>query len=168
MALVVFAFVWAERAPAVYDIVEKNSFEDLRWSLLPVLRQMASDNWLVGTGFGSFDAIYRTYEPTSLLMAAYVNHAHNDWVQIVLEGGLPAVVILGVFLIWLFKSVALTAIGSSSGVERCVFWAACVVIIAASSLVDYPLRTPVFQASSVWLLLCLDHDRVERKTDFGR
>lgn len=168
MALVIFAFVWTERTPAAQDIVDLNAFDDLRWSLLPLLREMALDHWGAGTGFGSFYAVYRIYEPTALLIPSYVNHAHNDWMQIAIEGGLPAIAILGIFLAWLVKSVASTAVGPGARIERCVFWAACIVIIAAASLVDYPLRTPVFQASLVWLVLCLADDRVERRSDFGR
>lgn len=149
------AFVWLERTPAVSDIMDRSSFEDLRWSLLPILGEMASSHWIAGTGFGSFDAVYRMYEPTDLLMPPYVNHAHNDWLQFVIEGGLPAICLLVTFLTWFVWSVtSLRNAGGARG-EKIIFWTACLLILAAAELVDYPLRTPVFQATAMWLLLCL-------------
>lgn len=158
--LVVLAFIWFERTPAVDDILERSSFEDLRWSLLPILISMASEHWLVGTGFGSFDAVYRMYEPTALLLPAYVNHAHNDWLQLVIEGGLPSMIIFSGLLVWIMWAVALAGRGTPLRRERLIFWVAALAIIATASFVDYPLRTPLFQAVGVWLLICLSSDRV--------
>lgn len=159
VALVIFAFVWSERTPAAQDIAVQSSFQDLRWSLLPLLWEMMLDHWLVGTGFGSFDVIYRAYEPTALLIPAYVNHAHNDWLQLVIEGGLPAALIFGGLLGWIIKSVARAGRGTPSNHERLIFWVASIAIVATASLVDYPLRTPLFQIAVIWLLLCLSADR---------
>ncbi|AUX69638.1 hypothetical protein CHX26_09150 [Porphyrobacter sp. HT-58-2] len=158
--LVVLAFIWFERTPAMDDILEHSSFEDLRWSLLPILTSMASEHWLVGTGFGSFDAVYRSYEPTALLLPAYVNHAHNDWLQLIIEGGLPSMIIFSGLLVWIMWAVALAGRGTPLRRERLIFWLAALAIIAAASFVDYPLRTPLFQAVGVWLLICLSSDRV--------
>lgn len=159
IVMVVLAFIWLERTPAASDLVEGNAFDDLRWSLWPVLREMAATHWLFGTGFGSFEAVYRVYEPTDLLLPAYVNHAHNDWLQLVIEGGLPAVLILCSFMVWGIRAVWSVGVGPGARAERCVFWVACLTIIAAASIVDYPLRTPSFQATFVWLMLCLCSDR---------
>lgn len=162
--MVGLAFVWVDRTPAVSDIMDRTSFEDLRWSLLPILGEIASSHWIAGTGFGSFDAVYRIHEPTELLLPSYVNHAHNDWSQFVIEGGLPASCLLVAFLIWLIWSVAsLRNAGEARG-EKIIFWTACLVILAAAELVDYPLRTPVFQAAAMWLLLCLTADRATAET----
>lgn len=159
IVMVVLAFIWLERTPAASDLVEGNAFDDLRWSLWPVLREMAATHWLFGTGFGSFEAVYRVYEPTDLLLPAYVNHAHNDWLQLLIEGGLPATLILCSFIVWGIRAVWFVGVGPGARPERCVFWVACLTIIAAASIVDYPLRTPLFQATFVWLMLCLCSDR---------
>jgi len=158
--LVVLAFIWFERTPAMDDILKRSSFEDLRWSLLPILVSMASEHWLVGTGFGSFDAVYRLYEPTVLLLPAYVNHAHNDWLQLVIEGGLPSVLIFSGLLVWIVRAVGLAGKGTPLRSERLIFWVTSLAIVAVASLVDYPLRTPLFQVMGVWLLICLSSDLV--------
>lgn len=159
IVMVVLTFIWLERTPAVADIADRTSFEDLRWSLWPILGDMAANHWLVGTGFGTFDTAYRIYEPTDLLMPPYVNHAHNDWAQLAIEGGLPAILLLIALLVWIAKSMVELGRTGHAKSGRMIFWTACLVIIAGAELVDYPLRTPVFQATFVWLLLCLSADR---------
>ena len=160
ISVVVGAFLWLQQTPAVADMMRPGSFEDLRWSLWPILHEMASVHWLLGTGFGSFDAVYRGYEPTDLLLPAYLNHAHNDWAQLIIEGGLPAIMILCGLIWWLVRSVHDLQAGAHGKGGRAVFWVTCMAIIAAASLVDYPLRTPIFQSAAVWLMLCLSSDRL--------
>lgn len=155
---IIFAFLWSERAPAVRDILKQGTFEDVRWSIWPVLSEMANVHWGVGTGFGSFDSVYHVYEPTELLFPTYLNHAHNDWVQLAIEGGAPAILLLLCLLGWIFKALVRVITNQKAKFSLFIFWAACVAIIAAASVVDYPLRTPVFQALAVWLLVCLALD----------
>lgn len=163
--LAILVFIWFERTPALKDVIERSSFEDLRWSLLPVLGQMMSDHWLLGTGFGSFDAIYRAYEPATLLLPQYVNHAHNDWAQLVIEGGLPATLLLAAFLFWTGRALWKIGVQHTHRRADIIFWVSCVAIICGASLVDYPLRTPIFQLTLVWLILCLSADEA-RKNPF--
>ncbi|NCP25172.1 MAG: O-antigen ligase family protein [Erythrobacter sp.] len=155
---VALAFVWLQRVPAFEEMVSRNSFDDLRWQLWPVLKVMASQHWMVGTGFGSFDAVYRIYEPTALLLPRYVNHAHNDWAQLLIEGGLPAAILLTAFLIWIGTLLWRLKEQPAPPVGRIPFWISCIAIIAAASIVDYPLRTPIFQTLIMWLLVCLVSD----------
>jgi O-antigen ligase len=161
VAALIAVFAFLERSPALQDILGKGAFDDLRWQILPIVKDMLGRHWLWGSGFGSFDMLYQTYEPTDLLMVTYVNHAHNDWLQIALEGGLPARLIAGGLLIWVL--LALAALRHGRGAReravKLIFWIAVVVVIGAASAVDYPLRTPIYQAVSVWLLVCLALDR---------
>jgi O-antigen ligase len=162
---VIGAFIWLERTPAVEDIMAQNAFEDLRWSLWPVLSEMMGTHWQLGTGFGSFDAVYRIYEPTELLLPPYVNHAHNDWAQLIIEAGLPGAALLIAGVVWLSKTLWSLAHQSANMLYILVFWVTCLVIICAASLVDYPLRTPIFQCVFIWLLasLAFDLERVRSR-----
>lgn len=158
LLLTVIAFVALGRAPAFDDILAQDSFADLRLSLLPVLLEMTSTHWLVGSGLGSFEQIYQIYEPSNLLMPQYVNQAHNDWMQLIMEGG---VLIGGLLLglgVWVVRSIGLL-FQNRSGHVLGLFWISILGIIAAASLVDYPMRTPIFQLVLVWLLLILSSDR---------
>lgn len=159
-------FVGFERVPALDRMMAQDPIADLRWKALPILLDMAGSHWLWGSGFGSFDVLYQSYEPTELLMVAYFNQAHNDWVQIVIEGGLPACLLLAGLVIWI--AVAITRLKGSADPRaanlQIIFWTATVLIVSAASLVDYPLRTPIFQVVGVWLLasLALDQHRAVR------
>ena len=158
-ALTIGLFLWVDRTPAFRDLFAVNAFEDLRLALWPTLQAMIDNHWLLGTGFGSFDAVYHIYEPTNLLLPRYVNQAHNDWAQLVIEGGAPAVFLLFGILVW--HASALKALLSSNGKYRLVlsvFWFSLLVIISAASIVDYPMRTPMFQVLAVWLIYVLAND----------
>jgi O-antigen ligase len=161
VTVLIAAFLLLDRVPAAQDLSASKAFADLRWSLWPVLVTMMSEHWVLGTGFGSFDVAYRLYEPTALLLPFYINQAHNDWAQLVIEGGLPTVVIVLGLIGWLLAALVRLARRRPKPVAFLVFWAAWLAITAAASAVDYPLRTPIFQAVSVWLLLCLSRDFTE-------
>ena len=54
---------------------------------------------LAGTGFGTFIPVYQTAESLSSVGPAILNHAHNDFIEIVLEGGVPAIAMLFMFFV---------------------------------------------------------------------
>lgn len=147
------------RAEGLEEIIARNPFEDLRVQLWPVLKEMMSTFWLLGAGFGSFDEVYHIFEPNDLLLPQYINQAHNDWAQIVIEGGIAAFAILVALLGWCLMSLRQILIGHQSSTVLAAFWLSAFAIISASSIVDYPLRTPIFQLIAIWLLLCLTDDR---------
>lgn len=158
LLLTVLAFVALGRAPAFSDILARDSFADLRWSILPVIFDMIATHWLVGSGFGSFEQVYQVYEPSSILMPRYVNQAHNDWAQLVIEGGVFAGTLLAGLGLWVVKAIA-ELFYSQKAYASGLFWVSIFSIIGAASLVDYPMRTPIFQLVLVWLLLGLSRDR---------
>ncbi|UYH56078.1 O-antigen ligase family protein [Qipengyuania sp. SS22] len=157
VTLTAASFLALDRAPAFRDILARDNLEDLRWSLWPVLAKMLENHLLLGTGFGSFEQVYNIYEPSALLMSSYVNQAHDDWAQFVIEGGALAGVLLMGLLAWLVKRVAVMASHQNFRIDA-VFWVSVFTLIGAASLIDYPLRTPLFQLVTVWLLLALSRD----------
>lgn len=93
-----------------------------------------------GSGIGTFSAVYPAYEDPATVERTYINHAHNDYLEIALEGGLPAFVLMALFVMW-WGSRAVAIWGSpDSGEFR---KAACIAsaAILLHSMVDYPLRT---------------------------
>lgn len=143
--LIIAVFVLFDRVPALRSLTDDGNFDDLRWRILPTLQAMIGTFWLFGSGFGSFEEVYHIFEPAELLAPAYVNQAHNDLAQLLIEGGLPAIVLLAVSLAWFARRWL--SIGSSKrgGLQSQLFWLSFIVIILFASLVDYPLRTPIFQ-----------------------
>ena len=155
IAALLAVFIGLDRASGFNDVFNQNAFEDLRWSLLPILQQMAATYWGLGIGFGSFEETYHIFEPTSLLLPLYVNQAHNDWLQLVIEGGLPAVLLLLATLVWVAMSLIRKLTAPRRDFSQILMFAFAFAIIGGASLVDYPLRAPIFQAVSIWLLLAL-------------
>lgn len=50
-----------------------------------------------GSGLGTFPEVYWRFQPDTI--AQFVNHAHNDYIEFVLEGGLPALVVIVLFIV---------------------------------------------------------------------
>ncbi|EGP58020.1 O-antigen polymerase [Agrobacterium tumefaciens F2] len=94
------------------------------------------ENWLTGTGFGSFDMVYPHYQRPQDVYSVFVNHAHNDFLEVFLEGGLAVAAIIICYLWLLFARLFALEL---SPLQRLSFLSVCVVLI--HSTVDYPLRT---------------------------
>ena len=121
---------------------------DNRVQFAPVVVGIVRTTFPAGTGFGSFDPVFRQYEPDSDLDAAYFNHAHNDLLELIMTGGLPGLLVLIAFLIWWAQRLA-SAIRARERSEYRHFNLLGGIAIAAlmgASLVDYPLRPPLLSA----------------------
>lgn len=128
---------------------------DLRARALPVLLDMVGMYFPAGSGFGTFDSVYRITEPDALLMPVYFNHAHNDLLEIILEGGLAGALLLFAALVWWFIASlrAWRSPGPGQGLARAGS-TICLLILVAS-VTDYPARTPMMMAvlvlAAIWL-----------------
>lgn len=109
-----------------------------------------------GAGFGTFDPVFRSFEPDPLLSTIYLNQAHNEPLQLALEGGVPALLLLLLFLLWWIQAVVRAVRPRPSAPRRALgmAMAAVTLILMLSSLVDYPLRTPLL--SSLFALACVE------------
>ena len=75
----------------------------------------------------------------------YVNHAHSDFIEILLETGVPGVILVGLFLFWWGRR--LIAIWRAPNVDHYARAATIAsAAILAHSFVDYPLRTSAISA----------------------
>lgn len=151
-------FLSLERIAGLNDALNQNAFEDLRWRIVPVLEQMVGTFWLLGIGFGSFEETYHIFEPTELLLRAYVNQAHNDWAQFLIEGGVPAIALLVALGLWVAVRARRILTGGRRSLATLLLWGGMAAIIMGASIVDYPLRTPIFQLVVMWLLLAFSQD----------
>ena len=121
-----------------------------------------------GSGFGTFDSVYRRVEPDSLLSTIYLNEAHNEPLQLAIEGGVPALLMLVLFLGWWAFAVAHAVRPRESNPRRALAMAmaTATLILMLSSLVDYPLRTPFL--SAVFAIACIELVRAKRRGDAAR
>ncbi|MGB3739710.1 MAG: O-antigen ligase family protein, partial [Pontixanthobacter sp.] len=103
---VVIALVYLfERSPAVAQLLAEDPLQDLRFLITPTLIDMVQTYFPLGAGFGAFENIYYIAEERNLLMRSYLNNAHNDWLQWVIEGGLPAALLLLAFFFFVMRAL---------------------------------------------------------------
>ena len=116
--------------------------DDLRWSIWSHSRDLARLFWPWGSGLGTFAQVYPLVEPVGELHPFYINHAHNDLLEVIVELGILAA--LPVVAAILFATVSLTDRVPRDRHRRLERRAAMIVIVGlfAHSVVDYPLRTP--------------------------
>jgi O-Antigen ligase len=156
--LIAFQFGFVSLANRVQSA---DFMEDLRWPVASITLKAAEANFPFGTGFGTFAPVYQTVEPRTLLFDRYVNRAHNDWLELGLEGGVLTIVGMVVFFTWFTRSsfrawrpgqsdtdAPDTALARAGSIV--------VVLVLLHSIADYPLRTTammvVFALASALLI----------------
>jgi O-antigen ligase len=142
VATVSFVF---SRSEALTRLLALDVENELRVSSLPTFVQMAKDYFPVGAGTGTFDPVYRIYEPRALLSPEYLNQAHNDLLDVAISSGVLGLALLAAALIWwALRSWRVFTAGRAGGASARYGRLASVamIMILAFSLVDYPLRTP--------------------------
>ena len=145
------------RAVSIDRAFALEASEDLRSQALPFVIETLDRYFPVGSGFGTFDPVYRIGEPDELLRAEYFNRAHNDWLEVALDGGILSVLLLSGILVWVGISAyrAWRRKGKSVGFARS--GAIALFLIMLASIPDYPARTPMIMAlviiAAAWLHL---------------
>ena len=136
--------------------------EELRWQLLPTFFTMLKDYMPWGSGFGSFEHVYKIYEPHELLRPSYLNQAHNDWLQFPIEGGVPALLIAIGAIMWFVRRLWTGTKNwrSSNPAKYSVLMCLAVILfLLVASIIDYPLRVPSIMAVFV-VLICVFNDGI--------
>lgn len=146
------------RAESVRRLFESGPIDDARYRLLGPLIGMIRDFWPVGSGFGSFDPVYRGSEPFENLALTVMNQAHNDFLQVVMEAGLPGLLLLIVFAFWWgWTSFRLWRREDSDSTTLGRLGSVILLLIMLASVIDYPVRMPLVMViaaqSAAWMLL---------------
>ena len=90
----------ASRSLAFERLFTEQLDSELRVRLFPQLWRMVWDYFPVGTGYGTFELAYKVSEPMEFLDLQYLNQAHNDLLQFLIEGGVAGAALLLVFGLW--------------------------------------------------------------------
>jgi len=156
MVIFVLISVVAGRAESINRAITISAGDDMRSRGMPTVIEMVRLYLPSGTGFGSFDPLFRMHEPFRLLKFTYFNHAHNDFLEIVLDGGVPALLLLMAGLAWwIIASIRVWRLSSASDDMLPKVGSVMLFLIILASTVDYPARTPTIMAmmviSGVWL-----------------
>ncbi|WP_332658289.1 O-antigen ligase family protein [Brevundimonas sp.] len=113
-----------------------------RFENWPTVMEAANTYLPLGSGLGSFDAIYRSVEPLERLDATHFNQAHNEYLESWLETGWLGAGLLIVFILW-YSRRTWQAWTARPGTDRDLQRAASIAIgvVVLHSAADYPLRT---------------------------
>ena len=106
----------------------------------------------IGSGLGTFVPVYAMFEKPEDAKDTYVNHAHNEFLEVWLEAGVVGLALIGLFVVWLVRrSVEIWRSAPAPGASQ-LDWslirAATIVpaLLLAHSLVEFPLRTGAMMA----------------------
>jgi O-antigen ligase len=107
----------------------------------------AKQVWPVGGGIGSFAPLLLSAERLEVVDQSIPVRAHNDWLEWLIEGGAPSILMLAAIiaiLLWLVirRIRALTHDRPAVMLRsQTMFGLGSLLLIAAHSFVDYPLRS---------------------------
>lgn len=149
--LAAIAIVVAVCSPfALFRILDRFGAEAVSDARVAIVRNTisAAEAYMpFGSGLGTFVPVYQTFEKPSDIAVTYVNHAHNDLLELWVETGIPGLLLLSVCIVWLVRRgiSAWTAAETDDArrIDRNLMRSAAIVagLLLSHSLVDYPLRT---------------------------
>jgi O-antigen ligase len=122
------------------------------------------DQILLGSGVGSFPRVYRQYEDPAAVDRTFVNHAHNDYIEIVMETGIPGILLLAAFFFWWARRAV--PIWRSAALDRYAVAASIASgALLIHSLVDYPLRTAAISSIMAACLAKMARPRAQEDSE---
>lgn len=143
--------------------IEASSSSESRQTSFAVTARAAGDHLPLGSGLATFPEIYRSYEDPDTVEGPWMNHAHSDLLELVLEFGLPGLLLIALFMVWwMSRTVAIwRQTDQPDRFARAATIAAAAIIL--HSLVDYPLRTAGISAVFAACLALMVEPRERQK-----
>lgn len=146
---------FGDRAVSVDRVLAMDTAGDMRVRGLPVVLAMIGEYLPWGSGLGGFDAVFRMHEPFGLLKATYFNHAHNDWLEVVLDAGAAGLLVLAATVAWWGLASVKAWRSRGEGMMLPRLGSSILLLVMLASVTDYPARTPMIMTvvviAAVWL-----------------
>lgn len=153
--------------------------DDLRWRLAAQTLAVAAPTQGLGMGLGSFVHAYDLIGNDSAAIREYINHAHNDYAELWLEGGYPALLLMLLALAWVGAQLrrqwrAQRINAAAPPAERdhhrglALGAAFALALLALHSAIDYPLRALALQAYAALLAAVLVASRARTESQCPR
>ena len=148
-----------QQAVAVQRLRDLGVLDETRMLVWPISWRMSGEFFPFGIGFGAFDPVYRRFEPFDALSTNYINAVHNDFLQVLLEGGLFGVVLIGIALVWwaVASLRILRTDRDASHAKVARVGSIIILFVFLASAVDYPARTPLIMVlvviAACWMQL---------------
>lgn len=138
---------------------------DPRWLFWTWSRELVPIYFPVGSGIGSFVEVFKVLEHLSWVKPTYLNHAHNEYIEQLIEAGVAAPIL------WLLVVAMIAGPLRRAWRERermqgrmALLGGLMVMIFFLHSAFDYPLRRPGLDVVFVIALAALLRRRSDRKT----
>ena len=98
--------------------------------------------WPFGSGLGSFPSVYPTHERLDQVSDVFVNHAHNEYLEILFEAGIFGLAIIIIGLLWWARRTYQAWRSNDDDAPWRQASSIAIAVVIAHSSVDYPARTP--------------------------
>ena len=141
---------------ALYRILERfeaDPLQEARLTFIPNTLQAAKAYLPLGSGVGSFLSVYHLFEqPQDLVANVFVNRPGSDAAEAFLETGVFGLALAGWFIVWFARRSFEIWRGEIPLQADAIDWSLArsatiiLALLAAHSLVDYPLRTGAMMA----------------------
>ncbi|WP_438727194.1 O-antigen ligase family protein [Parasphingorhabdus sp. DH2-15] len=117
--------------------------DDYRYEFWPETLKVMAHYFPIGSGIGTFDQAFRSQESLDIVGTHFVNHAHNDYIEIIIENGVIGLLILAAMFIGLCRSAfdVVKHYYQQKLLDLPILAVMGLLVIALHSLVDYPLRS---------------------------
>lgn len=132
-------------------VISPKEFSNGRLEFWENSLEMIRDNPIIGTGLGTYGVAYTPYDEWNGTLR--VGHAHNDYLEILSDGGIIGFLFVAVFLFFLFRKGLKTISAAEHPNRRGIATgalAACFGILV-HSIFDFPLQT---NANMFFFLIC--------------
>ncbi len=153
LGLLAALFIFLLLGPVANDLTAKGVVAGIsRQEFLITGSRIMRDFAPFGTGLGTFQDIYRWYENPAIVGTTFVNHAHDDLLELLIETGIFGLAAVAAFAAW-FVPKAFDLWRNHRDNAMALAASVMIAVELAHSLVDYPLRTAAM--SSMFALACV-------------
>ncbi len=150
VAVLAVLIVWVGSDPVVHRLTDMKDAS--RLSIYKDTLRMWWSKPLVGYGSGTFDLVYPTYQ--SFVTDSLINHAHNDYLELLSETGLIGMGLIVWFLVNAYRNAGQNIrLGSrSSGSAAMIAVLAGITGLLVHSLADFNFHIP--SNAALFLVFC--------------
>ena len=125
---------------------------DHRWDIWHDTLRATGSVWPIGSGIGSFQVAYDSAQSIERMQTLLDLRAHNDWLEWVLEAGIPGLIVLAVIgAILLFRNVAALRQALHVNADprlraQALFATGTLLHLGLHGIFDYPVRSMALAA----------------------
>ena len=145
--------------PVLDRFALEDPLKDARWTIYSSSLQAVQAFLPMGSGIGTFSGAFQRFHPDTLT-GVTINHAHNDYLQWVIEGGvIAAIIILGLLLLYGKRWIVIMLQKGTPSTFKLVQMGAGIglFLMLLHSLVDFNLRIPANQIYFAFLAALFFH-----------